>query len=166
MRRLAQLFWLFAAVIFPVSALAQTTMIAGDVDAYVALLSADCPIGHGDAWALNAIEAEGDTICAVLQTPSSLAGFLSMLTGEGDNVKRMWLKQLKNFGHPWEDLIGRLTREKRYLLVTFHPENSTITDELLFAPEDLAAFDETDKPKPNLPKGNSPVEEDETPHDE
>ena len=91
MRRLAQLFWLFVAVIFPVSALAQGPMIAGDVDAYVALLSADCPIGHGDAWALNAIEAEGDTICAVLQTPSSLAGFLSMLTGEGDNVKRMWL---------------------------------------------------------------------------
>lgn len=166
MRRLAQLFWLFAAVIFPVSALAQGPMVAGDMDIYVSLLNETCPIGYTDAWAVVSLESEGDTVHAALQTPSSLAGFLSMLTGEGDNVKRMWLKQLKNFGHPWGDLVGRLTREGGYLLITFHPENSTVTDEILFTPEDLGLFNEIDSPKPSAPTGNSPVEEDETPPDE
>lgn len=166
MRRVLQLICLFAALVLPASASGQGTIVAADIDTYVTLLNAECPIKYHEAWAVNSIEAEGDTVYAVLQTPSSLAGFLSMLTGEGDNVVRMWLRQLKNFGYPWIDLIDRLTDEGRYLVITIQPENSRTAAQISVTPEILAAFAENDVPSPPVPEEEEPVEDEETPLDE
>lgn len=159
MRKLVQLFWILA-ISLPVSAFAQTTMAVGEMEAYIAKLGADCPIQYGEAWSLNSIETHGDTICALLQTPSSLAGFLSMLTGEGDNVKRMWIKQLKSFGRPWEELIGRLARSERSLAITFHPANSTATAELVFSPENFTEFVGLGKPDTSVSGDDQPADVD------
>ena len=122
----------------PVSA--QGTIAVGDIDTYVAMLDAECPIEHKDAWAINSVIADGDTVRLELQVPSSLAGFISMLTGEGDNVKKMWANQLNSFGYPWKDFMGRLVTEKRPLVITFIPKDSATTAEMVFLPEDFEAF--------------------------
>ena len=119
---------------------AQGTLAIGDVDTYVALLNGNCPIVYEDSWAVNSMEADGDTVHVVFQTPSSLAGFLPQLTGEGDNFKRMWVKQLKTFGYPWADFFRRMAEAGCTLVITFQPKDSRKTSTQVFYPEDYAAL--------------------------
>ena len=136
MRKIVSLLCLFAAVMIPMTVSAQGAFAFGDVDTYIAMLNGECPLEYDDAWALNAIESDGDTVGVVLQTPSSLAGFLSMLIGEGENYKRMWIKQLENFGRPWENLFRRLSEAGRPLVITFLPKGAKTTETIVFTPED------------------------------
>ena len=145
----------------PVSTFAQGAIVAADIDTYLALLNAECPIEYHEAWAINSIVTVGDTVDVAFQTPSSLAGFLSMITGDNDKVKRMWIKQLKSFGHPWGDLIDRLTDAGRPLSITFCPANSRNTAVVFFSPEELATLANPEKPSPLTPQ-DCPVGDDET----
>ena len=140
MKRISHLFWILAVTLASLSASAQGVISIGDIDTYIFMLGQECPIEYNDAWAINDIVIDGDTIRLELQMPSSLSGFLPMLTGEGDNVKRMWMRQLKIFGYPWDEIIGRLAKQEYPLVITFHPKDSRKTAEIIFLPEDFAAF--------------------------
>ena len=119
---------------------AQSMFVAADLDTYVALLNEECPIEYKDSWAVNALLTDADTVYVQVQTPSSLAGFLPQLTGEGDNVKRMWIKQLKPFGHPWEEFFDRMAGAGRYLVISFHPKDARKTAAIVFTPDDCKAL--------------------------
>ena len=162
MRRYLQQIWLLAAFIIPMSAAAQGSIVVGDLDTYLALLSEECPIEHFESWAVNAIEADGDTVRAELQIPSSLTGFLPKLTGPGDNVKKLWFRQLKSLGYPWADLTARLIEAGRPMVLTLHPKGArgrSADARIIFTSENLAAFAENDKPSPAAPEEEEPVEE-------
>ena len=154
MKRFCHLIWLFAAFSVAFSVSAQGTFAFGDMDTYLYMLGEECPIEYDDAWAIYGIVADSDTIRLELQMPSSLSGFLTMLTGEGDNVKRMWMKQLKGFGYPWDDFMGRLAKDERPLVITFHPKDSRKTAEIVFLPEDFAAFVEKEQSSPSESQGS------------
>lgn len=121
---------------------AQGLMTFGDIDTYVALLNEECPIDHKDNWVINSFVTDGDTVQVVLQMPSSLAPFLPQLTGEGDNVKRMWAKQLKTFGHPWGEFLKRMAEARRTLAIIFHPKDARKTATVIYAPEDYDTLSE------------------------
>ena len=157
-----QFVFLLAAMCMPPLAMAQGVIVAADVDTYVTLLGQECPIQHGHDWAVNAIELNGDTVHVELQTPSSLAGFLAPLTGEGDNVKRMWLQQLKSFGYPWLDLMDRLAQSQRTMVITFRPQGSRNTAMVVFTAADLATLASTEQPSPSGKPSQDPSGSDET----
>ena len=138
MKKSVQLFSLLVLAFLPLSASAQGMPTVGDMDTYVLMLDEECPIDYGEAWAVMSIIMEGDTVHAVLQTPASLAGFLPMLTGDDEKVRRMWFKQLKSFGHPWNDLFDRLSREAKTLVITFSPKGGRATPTINYSPEDIA----------------------------
>ena len=118
----------------------QEMMLCGDFDTYVTLLNERCPIEYRDSWAATSFVADGDTVRVELLTPASLAGFLSMLIGDGDNVKRMWVNQLKVFGNPWAELFNRSVEAQRPLVITIKPKDSRTSGEIVYTPEDLAAM--------------------------
>ena len=137
------------------SASAQGTIAVGDFDTYIIMLDGECPIDHKDAWAINSIVADGDTVRLELQIPSSLSGFLSMLTGEEDNVKKMWIKQLLSFGYPWHDFMERLANEGRPLVITFCPKDSDTAALMTFLPEDFAPFVKKKQPSSPAPQDDA-----------
>ena len=137
MKRYLRLLSLLAVLLSASHASGQGALVAGDLDTFIALVKVDCPIEYTDAWAVNSIDTNGDTVQVVLQTPASLAGFLPMLTGDDERVRKLWFKQLKSFGRPWDDLFDRVADVGRTLLITFAPKDSRVRAEILYSPEDI-----------------------------
>ena len=138
MKRYLQIFRLLALLLFPVMTLAQGTMFVGDLDTYVALLNEECPISHMDAWVVNQVTVDGDTVHVEFQIPTSLEPFLLKLTGDDDNVKRLWVRQLQSFGYP---------------------KGTSKTSEVPLTPEDITAYTEKNQPSPQVKE--EPVEDEE-----
>lgn len=159
MKRYLQIFRLLVLLLFPVTALAQGTMFVGDLDTYVALLNEECPISHMDAWAVNQVTVDGDTVHVEFQIPTSLEPFLLKLTGDDDNVKRLWVRQLQSFGYPWDDLMNRLVEAGRPMVITFNPKGTSKTSEVPLTPEDITAYTEKNQPSPQAKE--EPVEDEE-----
>lgn len=97
MNKLRLLFILLVALLCPVIGQAQDDD-AIDFEAVVAPLSTHCPHDGGGGWLVTSVAVAEDTIVVDLETPASISGFLSALTGNNLNVKRLWLKHLLGFG--------------------------------------------------------------------
>jgi hypothetical protein len=98
---------------------------AVNLDSYVEQLSASCPCGVGDGWAVNAVAISGDTVVVNLETPSSLAGFLPMLVINTDKAKRLWIDHLSEHGEEWKVLVTLLRKQGHSLKLLFAPSGST-----------------------------------------
>lgn len=118
-----RLLYLIVFMLFPVMCFAQNDTVV-DVDDYIEELNAQCPIEYKDDWGLNSLTMVGERYALVdVMIPSSLSMFLSTLTGEGENVKRMWIKQLKQYGEQWNRLVDLLVAKDRRLVVLLRPED-------------------------------------------
>ncbi|MBR3728919.1 MAG: hypothetical protein IKN10_08055 [Muribaculaceae bacterium] len=121
MNKLRLLFILLVALLCPVIGQAQDDD-AIDFEAVVAPLSAQCPHDGGGGWLVTSVVVAEDTIVVDLETPASISGFLSALTGNNPNVKRLWLKHLLGFGEEWKHLAELMTEEGRSLLLRIKPQ--------------------------------------------
>lgn len=108
-----------------------------DFDSLVAKLNAECPITSGENWALTSFATAGDTVVVELQVPASLGGFISLLTSDTDNVKRLWARELDNFGKPWNTFVTRLIEADRLLKVCFTPKGGDTAAEIVLRPSDF-----------------------------
>ena len=61
----------------------------------------------------------------------------SLLTEDTDNVKQMWIKQLKCFGERWNRFVNLMVENDRRIIVNLHPENSDETALITFSPSDF-----------------------------
>ena len=142
MIRYIRLLCLFVVASIAMTALSQDMIVYGDFDTYVAMLNETCPIEYRDAWSVTSFVADGDTVRVEVSTPASLAGFMGMLIGDGENVKKMWVNQLMIFGNPWADFFNRLVKTDRHLIITFHPKNSDMAAVMTYTPQDYAILDD------------------------
>ncbi len=118
----------------------KATDAAIDVDATIAAIAQSCPINYQDGWDINAVTCDADTVHLELLMPSSLAGFLPQLTGEGYNVKRLWVKQVAYFGEPWKQLCQCLLTARRVLVLDLRPRDSRVKAEVVVTPDELQSL--------------------------
>lgn len=132
-----RVFLLLAVLLFPIVTHAQKIMNR-DVDEYVEELNAMCPIEYKDDWAMNSLTMVEDRYALVdIQLPSNLSMFLSTLTTEGDNVKRLWIKQLKDFGERWKRFVDLMVKADRRICVSLRPKGSDETALITLLPTDF-----------------------------
>lgn len=110
---------------------------AEDFDGYIAKLNTECPIGNGENWALLSFAVAGDTVVAELQVPASLVVFMSVLTEDSDNVRRLWVREMDAFGETWRAFVNRLVEADRPLRLKFRPKDKDATAEILLMPTDF-----------------------------
>ena len=123
-------FLLLAIVMLcPLAGMAQDEEIV-DFDSYLVQLNAECPINSGENWALMSFATSGDTVIVELEIPSSLIGFLSLLTDDNEKVKRMWIRELETF-------VNRLVDVGRPMILQFKPKGSEVAAQVAFSVADL-----------------------------
>ena len=84
------------------------------LDEYSEQLNDKCPIIYGGDWIIKSITMVGDRYALVdLQAPSTLSMVFSSLTGNTDNVKQVWGKQLRQYGEQWNRFAKLLVRAGR-----------------------------------------------------
>lgn len=132
------LFFLIVALLLPAMAFSQDDDDEYlNFDAYIAELNSQCPIVYNTEWSVLSFAASGDTAFAKIEVPSTITYFLSALTGDKENVKELWKKQLLQFGKVWRDFIRRLKYDKRTLVIELIPQESDTSAIMTFSPEDL-----------------------------
>lgn len=132
-----RLFFLIVVLLFPIMAHAQDTT-AVSVDEYVEELNDKCPISYGDKWAVNSFTMVGDRYALVdIQLPSNLSMFLSSLSGNKNNVKQLWIRQLKMYGEPWNHFVKMMVEADRRIVVNLRPQGSEDTALMTFFPSDF-----------------------------
>lgn len=137
---------LVAAILAPLVAVSQVEVdIITDADSCITAIADSCPVNYKDDWVINAVTTDADTVHLELQVPSSLAGFLPMLSGEGDNVKKVWLRQMAYFGHPWRRLCRCIIVDHRILVIDLKPKNSSVKAGIVINPETLEQLNATIK---------------------
>ncbi len=137
MLRYRLLFCLFLASLFPLDISAQESTSAGLIDC-VEELNAECPLLHRDDWSVNSFTMVGDRYAlADIKVPAGLSMVFSLLTEDTDNVKQMWIKQLKCFGERWNRFVNLMVEHDRRIIVNLHPENSDETALITFSPSDF-----------------------------
>lgn len=130
-------FLLLAIVMLcPLAGMAQDEEIV-DFDSYLVQLNAECPINSGENWALMSFATSGDTVIVELEIPSSLIGFLSLLTDDNEKVKRMWIRELETFGEQWQTFVNRLVDVGRPMILKFKPKGSEVAAQVAFSVADL-----------------------------
>lgn len=131
--------WLCLCVLMlsSMAAFSQDTT-AVNLDDYVEQLNNSCPIKYGNAWAMNSFTMVGDRYVLVdVQMPSNLSMFLSTLTEDTDNVKQMWIRQLKLFGKPWKDFVDTMVENDRRIVVHMQPLDVDESALVTFLPSDF-----------------------------
>ena len=100
----------------------HTTLIDPDVDKYTEQLNDLCPF-HKDDWVVKSVTMVGDRYALLdLQAPSSLSMVFPTVTENKDNVKKMWIRQLKQYGDKWNQYIKLLTLADRPLVLILTAE--------------------------------------------
>ena len=127
---------LMAFTLLPVAGFAQDEE-AIDYDAYIADLNARCPIDYEGRWMITSFAVKGDTTCVEVETPSVLSGFLPMLTANTENVKRMWLNQLSQYGDSWKRFAEMMVAANRSLALILRPKGSEVSAVVTFVPSDF-----------------------------
>ena len=80
----------------------------------------------------------GDRYALVdIQLPSNLSMFLSSLSGNKDNVKQLWIRQLKMYGEPWNRFVKMMVEADRRIVVNLRPQGSEDTALMTFSPSDF-----------------------------
>lgn len=140
MCRFGLLFWLFVALLFPMTAFAQDSASV-DVEEYIEALNDSCPMSFGKGWGVNSFTLVGGDYALVdLQLPSSISMVLTVLTEDADNsdnVRRMWIKQFKTFGERWTGFVDRMVEQERRIVVNLRPKGSDETELITFLPTDF-----------------------------
>lgn len=113
---------------------AETPM---DIQARVAQINEQCPISIVEGWSVQSCISTGDTVNLVIQTPANLASFLPMLTGNEKNVKRLWIKQLTDYGEQWNQLVDMLVKSDIILILTLRPEEHDTEAVIVLDPADF-----------------------------
>ena len=135
MRRL--LFSLLAALLlFPVSGFAQNEADS-DFAVYLQQLNEQCPIACGEGMALKAFALDGDTVFVDLKVPSVLAPFLSLLTEDTDQARRLWLKELTRESEVWNQFVEYMQEDPHPMVILFKPKGNTIEATLSYGPADV-----------------------------
>lgn len=129
-------FLLMAFTLLPMAGFAQDEE-AVDYDAYIADLNARCPIDYEGGWMITSFAVKGDTTCVEVETPSVLSGFLPMLTANTENVKRMWLNQLSQYGDSWKRFAEMMVAANRSLALILRPKGSEVSAVVTFIPSDF-----------------------------
>lgn len=110
----------------------------GTVFDYVEELNAMCPVTYAADWGVNSYTMVGDNYALVdVMIPSNLTMILSSLTAEGDNVKRLWIKQLKQYGDQWLGFVDRMVETNHPIVVNLHPKGSNQTALITLYPSDF-----------------------------
>ena len=134
------LFALLALLMFPVLGFAQQQVDSLGCDACVRQLSAQCPNKEGEGWTVNSVVALGDTVAVEIETPASLNAFMSTLTQNILNTKRLWVRYVSDYGKEWKDLFNSILEERRLLLLLLTPKDSDSTYRLLVEPDELGTI--------------------------
>lgn len=108
-----------------------------DFDGYIARLNTECPIGNGEKWALLSFAVASDTVVTELQVPASLGVFMSLLTEDSDNVRRLWVREMEAFGETWQAFVKRLVEADRPLKLKFKPQDKDASAEIILMPTDF-----------------------------
>lgn len=119
---------------FPLRGVAQEEIV---LDTCIERLSAQCPVNVGEGWTINSLLDDGEAIVLELVTPASLKGFLSMLTGDSENVKRLWTRHILQFGDQWETLLKQLETQGRTLKLLLKPVGVDEPEIVVISPEDI-----------------------------
>ena len=109
------------------------------VDDYVEELNGQCPISFPDKdWGVNSFTMVGDRYVLVdIQVPSVLTMFLSSLTGDADNVKQLWIRQLDGYGEPWTGFVERMVAAMLPVVINVHPCDSDDSALMTLTPSDF-----------------------------
>ena len=134
------LFALLALLMFPVLGFAQQQVDSLGCDTCVRQLSAQCPNKEGEGWTVNSVVAVGDTVAVEIETPASLNAFMSTLTQNILNTKRLWVRYVSDYGKEWKDLFNCILEERRLLLLLLTPKDSDSTYRLLVEPDELGTI--------------------------
>lgn len=121
---------------FPLRGVAQEEIVL-DLDTCIERLSTQCPVNVGEGWTINSLLDDGEAIILELVTPASLKGFLSMLTGDSENVKRLWTRHILQFGDQWEALLKQLETKGRTLKLLLKPVGVDEPEIVVISPEDI-----------------------------
>lgn len=133
-----KLFGLFVLLLFPLLAHSQDTTTV-DLDKYVEQVNAQCPILYSDSWSINSFTPVGINYVLVdVHMPSNLSMFLSTLTEDKDNVKRMWIRQLKQYGERWNKFVDVMVDNDRRIVLNLCPEGSDESALITLLPSDFS----------------------------
>lgn len=110
---------------------------AEDFDSYIVRLNSECPIDSGDNWTFLSFSSASDTVTVELQVPASLGSFMSLLTNDSENVRRLWVREISGFGVQWKTFLARLADADCYLRLKFKPKGNDSTTEIVLKPTDF-----------------------------
>jgi len=128
---------LLAVLLFPLSGLAQDKT-AVDIDQYVEELNDLCPIVYKDGWGVNSFTMVGSRYALVdIQLPASLSMILSSLSSDEENVKQLWIRQLKDYGDNWNRFVDLMVEADRSIVVNLRPGDTDETALITFHPSDF-----------------------------
>lgn len=128
---------LIVAAAIPLMTHAQDTT-AVSFDEYVEQLNAKCPIDDEGRWSIRSITMVGDRYALVdFQMPENMSMVLPALSKDSENVKRLWIKQLKQFGQPWNHFVDLMVEAERRIIVILNPEGTRKPPMLTLNPADF-----------------------------
>lgn len=109
-----------------------------DVGAYVEDLNSQSPISFRDDWGFNSFTMVGDRYVLVdVMVPSSLSMFLSSLTGNNNNVKQLWIKELSQCGDRWKRLVDLVVEADCRVILNLRPKGDDQTALITLRPNDF-----------------------------
>ncbi len=137
MKKPILLFFLILGLMCPVMLCAQDQP-ATDVDAYVTELNDQCPISYRDGWGIGSFTMVGDRYALVdVLLPGNLSMFLSSLGADKDNVRQLWIRQLRDYGEPWNRFVDLMVEADRRIIINLRPKDSEKTALITFSPSDF-----------------------------
>lgn len=130
--------WLLALLAFPALCIAQNEgEMPVDIETFVAQVNEKCPITYGEGWGLSSCTLIGDTVSLSMVVPANFGFVLPMLTGNAENVKRLWVNQLSQYGSQWNQLVDLLVSSNKSLKLVLKPEDNSTEGVILFEPADF-----------------------------
>ena len=130
--------WLLALLIFPILCIAQDEGDKpADIESFVKQVNDKCPITYGEGWTVSSCTIDGDTVSLVIGVPANFGIVLPMLTGNADNVKRLWVKQLSQFESQWKQFADMLVSSNKFFKLILRPEDSDNEGCIIFEPADF-----------------------------
>ena len=152
MKKLSFLYLLIVLMLPTMAAAQDSTAVEVDVDSLAAVdtmaveadgvdslideMAAQCPVDYGDDWMISSVTVDGDTVFVDVQVPSQLKAFMSSLTGNGANVKRLWLNQIAQFDKRWRTLADKLLENNRVLVLLLIPGDEDEAAPIVIGPKD------------------------------
>ena len=132
--------WSFFAVLLlaPLWCCAQEEESA-DLDRYVEEVNSLCPIDYGDDWGIGSMTMVGDRYALVdVLLPANMSMVLSSFSGKSRNVRRLWVRQLEQYGERWNRFVELMIEADRRIIISLRPKGSSDTAFVYLSPVDFA----------------------------